>query len=86
MKDKAIEIIQVPYDSAHRNVRMGAGPEHFINNGVESYLSARGYDVRLDSIEADASLQSEIKTAFELNRLLAVRVRTCLSGLCTKSP
>jgi hypothetical protein len=42
MKDKAIEIIQVPYDSAHRSLRMGAGPEHFINNGVEAYLRDKG--------------------------------------------
>jgi len=94
MKYKAIEIIAVPYDSAHRNVRMGAGPEHFINNGVESFLCERGYDVHLDSIEADASFPSEIKTAFELNRLLAERVRACtteerfplvLSGNCNSS-
>src|ERR1044072_7120321 len=94
MKDKAIEIIQVPYDSAHRNARMGAGPEHFINNGVASFLHDRGYDVHLDSIEADASFPTEIKTAFELNRLLAECVRACvvnnrfplvLSGNCNSS-
>lgn len=94
MKDKAIEIIRVPYDSAHRNARMGAGPEHFINNGVESFLRDKGYDVHLDSIETDDFFQSEIKTAFELNRLLAERVRACitkqrfplvLSGNCNSS-
>ncbi len=94
MKGKAIEIIQVPYDSAHRNMRMGAGPAHFINNGVESFLRDRGCDVHLSSIEADTSFRSEIKTAFELNRLLAERVRACitkerfplvLSGNCNSS-
>ena len=59
---------------------MGAGPEHFINNGVESFLRGKGYDVRLDSIKAHASFPIEIKTAFELNRLLAECVHTCVSN------
>lgn len=73
---------------------MGAGPEQFINSGVESFLCEKGYEVHLDSIEAETPFRSEIMTAFELNGLLAERVRACitedrfplvLSGNCNSS-
>ena len=89
-----VQIIQVPYDSGHRSFRMGAGPEHFVQNGVAWILQADGYDVQVDSIEASGSYLAEIKTAFELCRLLSERVREAsargsfplvLSGNCNSS-
>src|SRR5215208_4203564 len=76
-----VQILQVPYDSAHRDLRMGSGPLHFTRNGLGQLLKGYGHDVYLDSIESDSSFQAEIKTAFELCRLLAQRVRlACTSN------
>lgn len=89
-----VQIIQVPYDSAHRSLRMGAGPEHFIRRGIANVLSSHDYEMEVDSVEAVSLFPTEIKTAFELCRLLAVRVRAVysegsfplvLSGNCNSS-
>ncbi|HEV7843431.1 MAG TPA: arginase family protein [Pyrinomonadaceae bacterium] len=89
-----VQIIQVPYDSGQRNVRMGAGPIHFVQNGVLETLLAQGHDAQVEIIEASSLFRAEIKTAFELCRLLAERVREAraegrfplvLSGNCNSS-
>jgi arginase len=89
-----VQIIEVPYDSGHRNLRMGAGPEHFVRNGVEGALRDCGHEVQVDCIEAQAPFRAEIKTAFELYRTLAARVASAcgegrfplvLSGNCSSS-
>jgi arginase len=89
-----IQILQVPYDAGHRSVRMGSGPEHFIRNGVDEALRGSGHEVRTDIVEAVSSFRTEIKTAFELHKLVAERVRTAsqrgnfplvLSGNCNTS-
>jgi arginase len=89
-----IQIIQVPYDAGHRSVRMGRGPEHFVRNGVDEMLRGNGHTVQTDLIEAPGGFQTEIKTAFELHKLVAERVRTAaqharfplvLSGNCNIS-
>jgi arginase len=89
-----VQIIQVPYDSGHRSVRMGGGPEHFVRNGIERVLRAEGHDVCVESVEAQGTFRAEIKTAFELYRALAGRVRSAdnhgafplvLSGNCNSS-
>jgi arginase len=69
-----IEIVQVPYDSGHRGARMGAGPEHFIQNGLARALTDDGHEVCTEVVEAREPFRSEIATAFELHRLLAERV------------
>lgn len=75
-----VQILQVPYDSAHRNVRMGSGPVHFIESGIAQTLHQLGYDVEVDCIEAESPFRAEIKTAFELYRQLAARVRSACEG------
>jgi arginase len=89
-----VQIIQVPFDSAHRGLRMGAGPEHFIERGLARFLHQRGHAVHVCVIEPESSFPAEIKTAFELNRLLAKKVAACryegkfpvvLSGNCNSS-
>jgi arginase len=61
---------------------MGRGPEHFIQNGLEQLLRDCGYEVHTDSIEAQNSFRAEIKTAFELYRILAGRVSSaCENGI-----
>ena len=89
-----VQIIQIPYDSGHRSLRMGAGPEHFVQGGIAQLLRDGGYTVGVDCIEAQTPFKAEIKTAFELCRLLAERVREAraeasfplvLSGNCNAS-
>lgn len=89
-----VRIIQVPYDSGHRSVRMGAGPEHFVQNGVARILQTDGHSVQVESVESKSAFPTEIKVAFELCRQLAERVRAAreqgsfplvLSGNCNSS-
>lgn len=68
-------LIAVPYDTAFRGWRMGAGPEQLLNAGLADELRAVGHQVRAECIEADSDAPAEIRTAFELNRTLAGRVR-----------
>jgi arginase len=86
-----ISIFAVPYDSAHRGVRMGSGPEHLLSNGMESELTATGNEVRSEVLEAARPFHAEIATAFELFGMVAERVQNAaraeffplvLSGNC----
>ncbi len=89
-----IQVIAVPYDSGYRGLRMGRGPLHFIQHGIEDMLVASGNTVQIDQIEAQTPFQIEVKTAFELNRMTAARVHAAqaqgdfplvLSGNCNAS-
>jgi arginase len=73
---------------------MGAGPEHFVQNGVARILQADGHSVQVESVESKSAFPTEIKVAFELCRQLAERVRASreqasfplvLSGNCNSS-
>lgn len=75
-----IQIIQVPYDSGHKGVRTGLGPNHFIEHGIDRILRDWGHDVDVCQIEASVSLPTEIGTGFELNRLLAESVRSAVGN------
>lgn len=75
-----VHIIQVPYDSGQRGVRMGGGPVHFVRKGIVEVLRAGGYDVSLDCVEAQSPFRAEIKTAFELYGVLSGRVRSARDG------
>jgi arginase len=72
-----IEIILVPYDTALRGWRSGAGPEHLMRAGLTARLERAGHavvDTRM--IEADpAGSPAEIATGFELIRGVARSVR-----------
>ena len=70
-----IQLIQVPYDSGHQNMRTGRGPGHFLQHGLEEVLRDQGHIVGSEQIEAKTSFMTEVGTAFELNRLLAGRVK-----------
>ena len=70
-----ISIFAVPYDSGHRGVRMGCGPEHLLSNGMEGELAATGSEVRSEVLEATRPFRAEIATAFELFGMVAERVR-----------
>jgi arginase len=58
---RAPRLFVLPYDSGHRNVRMGAGPLRLREE----------FDLPADLIEAGSGWRTEIGTAFELYRKLA---------------
>jgi arginase len=75
-----IQIIQVPYDSGHKGIRTGRGPEHFLQHGVDQILRDSGHQVESCRIESKGSFTTEVGTAFELNRLLAGQVSSAISS------
>jgi arginase len=88
-----IEIILVPYDTARRGWRCGAGPEHLVRAGLRARLERAGHEVAgTRVIEADpAAPAAEIATGFELIQGVAQAVRAAreagrfpviLSGNC----
>src|SRR5258708_17263832 len=91
-----IQLLLVPYDTARRRWRSGAGPEHLVQAGLPSHLQGRGHSVAdIQMIEADPGQPpAEISTAFELMRRVAVAVRAAravgqfpvvLSGNCNSA-
>ncbi|HVG43627.1 MAG TPA: arginase family protein [Longimicrobium sp.] len=70
-----VDLITVPYDTARREKRMGAGPEHFLANGAAKRLRAIAGRVRETTVGADRHFPAEIHTAFELARGIALAVR-----------
>jgi arginase len=88
-----IQLLLVPYDTALRGWRSGAGPEHLVETGLPAHLEACGHHVAgIQVIEDDpAQAPAEVRTAFELMRRVAVEVRAAraagrfplvLSGNC----
>ena len=73
-----IQIIQIPYDSGHKSIRTGAGPEHFLQYGVDQILREAGHQVESYRIESKVLFTTEIGTTFELNRLLAEQVSSAV--------
>jgi arginase len=71
---RGITIFALPYDSSHRGLRMGAGPEHLLSNGMEGVLAATGREIRSEVLQAKSPFRTEIATAFELFGMLAKRV------------
>lgn len=62
-----IQIIQVPYNSGHKDIRAGRGPKHLLEHGLDRILRGAEHQVGVYSIESKAPLATEIGTAFELN-------------------
>ena len=75
-----IQIIQIPYDSGHKGIRTGRGPEHFPQHRVDQILRDCGHQVGTYRIESKASFTTEIGTTFELNRLLAEQISSTISS------
>jgi arginase len=93
---KAVQLLLVPYDSGRRDWRMGAGPGRLVAAGLAARLEARGCAVESSAVVPESEAPAaEIATAFELMRLVAVRVRAAreagrfplvLSGNCNTAP
>jgi arginase len=74
MNKTEIQLLLIPYDSGHRSLRMGAGPEHFLKNGLAEVLQSAGYDVSVETLEPRREFRAEVATQFELYGSLAERV------------
>jgi arginase len=71
-----VALIAVPYDTALRGWRSGAGPEHLLRAGLVERLESRGHIVTTETVTDDPDQQpAEVRTAFELMRRLARQVR-----------
>jgi arginase len=71
-----VTLILVPYDSARRGERMGAGPAA-LEGPLRQALEEGGHRVRSATIEApDTSWRAEIRTAFDLAAGISEAVRT----------
>jgi hypothetical protein len=58
---RSITIFAVPYDSGHRALRMGTGPEHLLSNGMEGVLAATGHEeVRSEVLQPTSTFRAEI--------------------------
>ena len=76
-----VHLIAVPYDSGIRGWRMGAGPPHLLDGGLEARLRARGHAIHTRWIEAPADPPPvEIRTTFHLAAGVADAVRQARSA------
>jgi len=76
-----IDVLVVPYDSAKRSERMGAGPQALIDAGLVARLEGKGHSVRRIVIDPPVGAwRAEIRTAFDLAAALSETVGDALSG------
>ena len=73
-----IRIIAVPYDSGHPDRRMGAGPQHLLDNGLGASLRPDGRGVSITSVHHEREPPVEVATAFELQGMISRQVRAAL--------
>lgn len=75
------QFLLVPYDSGHREWRMGRGPSFLLRHGAGSAIRALGHEVDAEYIEPSGvhspnpPTPTEIATSFSLYREVAARVR-----------
>jgi arginase len=74
-----IRIIAVPYDSGHPGLRMGAGPEHLLDNGLGEGLRSEERRPSVTTVRHEREPTAEVATAFELHVLVSGRVRRALA-------
>jgi arginase len=71
-----VALLLIPYDSAQRGARMGAGPERLVEAGLADALARRGHDVGITTVEPRADAwRAEVATAFQLAGAIADAVR-----------
>lgn len=69
------QLLLAPYDSGHRDWRMGRGPSHLLRHGAGSTLRSSGHEVSAEFVELDEAVPVEIASSFALYREIARRVR-----------
>jgi arginase len=73
-----ISIIAVPYDSGNPGLRMGAGPQHLLENGLDASLRPDGRGVSVTTVRHEREPPAEVATAFELQDLVSRQVRAAV--------
>jgi len=85
-------VLQVPYDSGHRDARMGRGPGHLMDAGLRERVRAAGDTPVPTRVVSDHEFPREISTTFELAGKLAGDVARArrdgafpltVSGMCS---
>lgn len=70
-----VDIIAVPYDSGHRDARMGRGPGHLLASGIVEALERSGASVRVTEVSLpENKFETEASSAFALQAMVADRV------------
>jgi arginase len=76
----AVRTILAPYDSGHRGLRMGAGPDHLLKGGLPEMLrSAERPSLSFAHVLPEVDPPAEVATAFELDRLVAEQVQEAVT-------
>ena len=75
MPVRNVGITLLPYDSARRGERMGAGPPHLVSHGLVERMRAAGHATTVVELApTPGSWVAEVGTAFDLDRQLAASV------------
>ena len=74
-----VRIIAVPYDSGHPGLRMGAGPEHLLDNGLGEAVRSEGRRPSVTYVRHVIEPTAEVATAFELHALVSGQVRQAIA-------
>src|SRR5918997_2678542 len=74
-----VNVVVVPYDSGHRGLRMGAGPEHLVEGGLADALRTGGRGPSFATVRPEVDPPAEVATAFELHGLVSEQVRGALA-------
>jgi arginase len=72
MASRPVRLLILPYDSGKRDVRMGAGPLALMRSGATDILRSQGHRVQQQQLEPSSEWQAELRTAFELQRQVAI--------------
>jgi arginase len=77
-----VDLIAVPYHLGRARVGMGLGPLQLLEQGAATRLSQAGHEVEISTIDLESPFRHETQASFELNRLLAARVRQAAERGC----
>lgn len=75
-----IDLLVVPYDSAQRGARMGAGPLALLSAGLVEWLERQGYATAVSPLEPLGEFHAEIATAFDLHGVVKRSVASSVEG------
>ena len=75
----SVSVVVVPYDSGHRGLRMGDGPEHLVEGGLAEALRTGGLTPSFATVHPEGDPPAEVATAFELHGLVSEQVRGALA-------
>lgn len=74
-----LRVIALPYDAGHSGLRMGAGPEYLLDNGLTEALRSTQRSLNFTIVRPEGDPPAEVAAAFELDGLVSQEVREALS-------